>query len=98
MRFQKGMEKVAGSGRKKGVKNKRQALPNELTHTVIEKVTNAAKNNEQWALLAVLDRTVPKAKPTALPHTVEYREIEARLNDLADAIDQINELMTLVKK
>lgn len=52
-------------GRPKGSLNKRSQIPDELHKEALKQLTTAVKAGASWAVLSVVDRTMPKIKPVS---------------------------------
>ena len=64
-------------GRPKGSKNLRSQITGKLHKLALKKLTKAVEDGEQWAVEAVINRTMPKYKPVSA--SAEKRLIESQI-------------------
>jgi len=73
-----------GRGRPKGSRNKRSLIDEATQEKAKSQLQDAVEAGEQWAILAVLDRIMPKLKPITPTGSLDGDLLAAKIKEVAE--------------
>ena len=79
-------------GRKKGSRNRKSMIDDLTQQAAKERLGAAVSAGEQWAILAVLDRTMPKLRPVTVSDSLDGEMLRLKIKEISDIEQRVKAL------